>query len=106
FIFKEQPAANAFTPSLHDALPIFKRTRFQAECRTFLRIKSPRGFYRATGAFRGASAHAHSTAITPAIGTTSRPVRRPAFSATRPDRKSTRLNSSHVKISYAVFCLK
>src|SRR5690606_41332913 len=26
--------------------------------------------------------------------------------ATRPDRKSTRLNSSHVKISYAVFCLK
>src|SRR5690606_42018735 len=24
----------------------------------------------------------------------------------RPDRKSTRLNSSHVKISYAVFCLK
>src|SRR5207302_2891098 len=27
---------------------------------------------------------------------------RPAFG----DRKSTRLNSSHVKISYAVFCLK
>src|SRR5207253_9519910 len=27
------------------------------------------------------------------------------FSATR-DRKSTRLNSSHVAISYAVFCLK
>src|SRR5574340_953167 len=26
--------------------------------------------------------------------------------ATRPDRKSTRLNSSHQKISYAVFCLK
>src|SRR5690606_39458885 len=25
---------------------------------------------------------------------------------TQPDRKSTRLNSSHVKISYAVFCLK
>src|SRR5690554_7271236 len=26
--------------------------------------------------------------------------------AIRPDRKSTRLNSSHVRISYAVFCLK
>src|SRR5690606_40165169 len=26
--------------------------------------------------------------------------------APAPDRKSTRLNSSHVKISYAVFCLK
>src|SRR5690554_7050932 len=25
---------------------------------------------------------------------------------TRQDRKSTRLNSSHVRISYAVFCLK
>src|SRR5690606_41323727 len=27
-------------------------------------------------------------------------------STVRQDRKSTRLNSSHVKISYAVFCLK
>src|SRR2546427_6915625 len=31
-----------------------------------------------------------------------RPVTLPA----RPDRKSTRLNSSHSQISYAVFCLK
>src|SRR5436309_11261837 len=31
--------------------------------------------------------------------------RRPR-TACPPDRKSTRLNSSHVKISYAVFCLK
>src|SRR5438874_8069482 len=30
-----------------------------------------------------------------------------AYAATDgPDRKSTRLNSSHVEISYAVFCLK
>src|SRR5690606_39429076 len=28
------------------------------------------------------------------------------LSGADPDRKSTRLNSSHVKISYAVFCLK
>src|SRR5690606_41183678 len=28
------------------------------------------------------------------------------FFANQGDRKSTRLNSSHVKISYAVFCLK
>src|SRR2546430_7310616 len=27
-------------------------------------------------------------------------------SAAKPDRKSTRLNSSHSQISYAVFCLK
>src|SRR5690606_39498942 len=30
----------------------------------------------------------------------------PALSRFKQDRKSTRLNSSHVKISYAVFCLK
>src|SRR5690606_42086751 len=29
-----------------------------------------------------------------------------AYSPAGQDRKSTRLNSSHVKISYAVFCLK
>src|SRR5699024_11726851 len=32
--------------------------------------------------------------------------RRARTSAVRGDRKSTRLNSSHVSISYAVFCLK
>src|SRR5690606_40323130 len=32
--------------------------------------------------------------------------RRTAGRGSRGDRKSTRLNSSHVKISYAVFCLK
>src|SRR3989442_7096885 len=30
----------------------------------------------------------------------------PPFEVARLDRKSTRLNSSHVRISYAVFCLK
>src|SRR5690349_22458264 len=37
-----------------------------------------------------------------------RPPRRGCKIAPRPreDRKSTRLNSSHVEISYAVFCLK
>src|SRR2546426_6293091 len=32
------------------------------------------------------------------------PTSAPSFE--RPDRKSTRLNSSHLVISYAVFCLK
>src|SRR6266498_4782989 len=53
--------------------------------------------------------------ISPARGTprpagpAGRPARRrpAARGAARPrDRKSTRLNSSHVRISYAVFCLK
>src|SRR5256885_10562020 len=30
----------------------------------------------------------------------------PSFAEVRRDRKSTRLNSSHLVISYAVFCLK
>src|SRR3712207_7447010 len=36
---------------------------------------------------------------------TDEPVERNAINLTR-DRKSTRLNSSHANISYAVFCLK
>src|SRR5690606_41960630 len=35
-----------------------------------------------------------------------RPRHRPRTRLLATDRKSTRLNSSHVKISYAVFCLK
>src|SRR5690606_39564113 len=37
---------------------------------------------------------------------TGEPHRRHRAEHPRQDRKSTRLNSSHVKISYAVFCLK
>src|SRR5690554_7674237 len=33
-------------------------------------------------------------------------LERQALQIIGPDRKSTRLNSSHVRISYAVFCLK
>src|SRR5690606_41910462 len=41
-------------------------------------------------------------AVIEVVRTTARSV----LSADGVDRKSTRLNSSHVKISYAVFCLK
>src|SRR2546430_3547610 len=34
------------------------------------------------------------------------PCCRPSWPCCRTDRKSTRLNSSHSQISYAVFCLK
>src|SRR5439155_21083344 len=34
------------------------------------------------------------------------PARKPVWHGVWADRKSTRLNSSHVAISYAVFCLK
>src|SRR6266540_7186902 len=34
------------------------------------------------------------------------PATRSCMAGAPPDRKSTRLNSSHITISYAVFCLK
>src|SRR5436309_10684523 len=42
----------------------------------------------------------------PVVVRTEIDYRRAAKLGDRLDRKSTRLNSSHVKISYAVFCLK
>src|SRR5690606_40601560 len=76
-----------YTLSLHDALPI-------------LRSASPRW---ATAA--GTSPRRH--AIRPSARSAQPRSRRvPHAWWTSLDRKSTRLNSSHVKISYAVFCLK
>src|SRR2546427_9058584 len=49
------------------------------------------------------SSFTFSTTITSAITQAIAPSQRGATSA---DRKSTRLNSSHSQISYAVFCLK
>src|SRR2546430_9191088 len=42
--------------------------------------------------------------MSPCASIQSRPIG--SFRAFRADRKSTRLNSSHSQISYAVFCLK
>src|SRR5690554_7278864 len=42
----------------------------------------------------------------PLAGLAALPERLPAATSSPSDRKSTRLNSSHVRISYAVFCLK
>src|SRR5207249_1415138 len=79
----------------------------------------PRG--RTRRVERGAGAHGRGGGSAPAAsrapdleaGTHSggepdeRPAREPGpLAAARQDRKSTRLNSSHVSISYAVFCLK
>src|SRR5690606_40019890 len=48
---------------------------------------------------------ATSRLMAPLMEPTARPTVELAVDSPR-DRKSTRLNSSHVKISYAVFCLK
>src|SRR5207249_6700085 len=89
YFFFNPPATTEFsTLSLHDALPICLPGR-------------GRGKYeiRRLGAWR---APARDLLLTSG----SSPVSQLALSSRLRDRKSTRLNSSHVSISYAVFCLK
>src|SRR5256885_8843116 len=81
FFFNDTATTEIYTLSLHDALPIWTRRGGSTAC-------SPRG---STPSRRG---RAKSSATSSAS----------ACSAS--DRKSTRLNSSHLVISYAVFCLK
>src|SRR5690606_41376180 len=86
FSFAAPAAAYIFTLSLHDALPICT-DGFPA----VLRLWPCVGWFR-----------------TPSV-TINKPKKVRACAGglySSEDRKSTRLNSSHVKISYAVFCLK
>src|SRR5438874_3599879 len=86
------PSSEIYALSLHDALPICRNA-----CSRGLRNRLD----KTSGAAKSPGIHAvpHS-----AQGTRRRfPSRQPP---SLEDRKSTRLNSSHVEISYAVFCLK
>src|SRR5690606_39822372 len=65
------------------------------QCITFLHEKFLR-YSRARCTSSGVSMHRLSVSVSATL------IRYPCSSQ---DRKSTRLNSSHVKISYAVFCL-
>src|SRR5690606_41754720 len=85
-----------YTLSLHDALPICAPGGAGA------RDRGGAGAGRA----RGAGAGDPPGRDPGAEGARLRPARRGLARLPGGDRKSTRLNSSHVKISYAVFCLK
>src|SRR3712207_7549572 len=87
--FNDTATTEIYTLSLHDALPIY------APSRTRRRAGGPR---LRPEPDRRAAPDRRSTRRR-AGGTRQR---RPA----QLDRKSTRLNSSHANISYAVFCLK
>src|SRR5690606_41253379 len=88
--FSNDPATTeSYTLSLHDALPICSLARKVARRRAHPH-RSRQGLHVWHGARRSMSA---------------KPPSRLGLVRAR-DRKSTRLNSSHVKISYAVFCLK
>src|SRR5690606_41485579 len=83
-----------FTLSLHDALPIWV-------------IEFPVVVGQGKRLFHdGAAASGFDVVATEVLesGAVYRVLRPTTFQSG--DRKSTRLNSSHVKISYAVFCLK
>src|SRR2546426_5531438 len=82
-----------YTLSLHDALPISDRSLTAAPTR--FASWATRQRCGATGLRM--RCHPHPLATSDERFTTS---------ATARDRKSTRLNSSHLVISYAVFCLK
>src|SRR2546421_8977216 len=81
FFFNDTATTEIYTLSLHDALPISHRRH---PLRPPERRQAPRARTRS-----GTTEH---SAPTPRAATQ--------------DRKSTRLNSSHDQISYAVFCLK
>src|SRR5207249_11494817 len=100
FFFTTPPTPLLYTLSLHDALPIsHRRIGGDIELRPV-----PRAPERATRPRRGHQ-HRRKRHGRPAAKTAARRPGRRAGRAVE-DRKSTRLNSSHVSISYAVFCLK
>src|SRR2546430_16357575 len=81
FFFNDTATTEIYTLSLHDALPI--------SCGFFLPTGTPK------------PTHGRCPGIKAFI------LSRPSRAWELPtDRKSTRLNSSHSQISYAVFCLK
>src|SRR3712207_8428006 len=87
FFFNDTATTEIYTLSLHDALPISKTSGPSPTSRL------PRYFQRT---FLNLWSRASSRLIVPAWTSAS----------ASEDRKSTRLNSSHANISYAVFCLK
>src|SRR3712207_9445806 len=89
FFVNDTATTEIYTLSLHDALPIYKAAT--ARCPRALR-------HRASG---------DGVRVAVDAARRGRPRTRPRRTHVQAvDRKSTRLNSSHANISYAVFCLK
>src|SRR5207244_7084043 len=93
------------TPSLHDALPI---SRGEREHHALARFDGKRTANRENGIDDRAGGAAQIGARRLQSRRRRRGTAPPqeGFARGFPDRKSTRLNSSHQIISYAVFCLK
>src|SRR5690606_40771708 len=100
FCFNAPPPSQTYTLSLHDALPISAR-RQPAGLPPDPRCRGGAGVLRF--AQRQTCHQRRSSSGRPFVSSS---LSGKLARSTRSDRKSTRLNSSHVKISYAVFCLK
>src|SRR5690606_42060757 len=106
FCFTHSPSTNIYTLSLHDALPILLVGILLIIIIVSLFILS----------LRKITQHGESLKVPSVVGKNFTDAREMLEamgfevvvqdSVYQSDRKSTRLNSSHVKISYAVFCLK
>src|SRR5690606_41309773 len=92
------------TLSLHDALPIFLQLRAHRGVAGCAADQARVAFVDAHP-WKGGRIHLNRPAIALAAHENVRDHVFRGCSADLGDRKSTRLNSSHVKISYAVFCL-
>src|SRR5256885_9849259 len=92
FFFNDTATTEIYTLSLHDALPI------SAAANKFLEALDSGQKGKATFEFKGDERSNWHYIPKPRKGLTIKEM--------TPDRKSTRLNSSHLVISYAVFCLK
>src|SRR3712207_6967661 len=88
FFFNDTATTEIYTLSLHDALPI-------------LVLKATLTYDKGTIIIHGL-AHLPFAMLDPRTNV----LRALALHYSNIDRKSTRLNSSHANISYAVFCLK
>src|SRR3712207_9321530 len=95
FFFNDTATTEIYTLSLHDALPIYDELEHQG---VFVRdgVEVVDHFHRALGRAVVEGRQAGEKVEVSGL----------VFVQEGADRKSTRLNSSHANISYAVFCLK
>src|SRR5207248_6909241 len=104
-LYRPTSATQIYTLSLHDALPIYSRSLCAAlggKAQGALPHLS-RHEHRGSGRVRGEQR----LEWRPALCRAERDLdRNRSLCAVAADRKSTRLNSSHRTISYAVFCVK
>src|SRR5690606_40270263 len=100
FVLTTPAPTELYTLSLHDALPIYGQKIGTSSLWPGFQMCHNAPAYRKYYIDRV-------TRISPNISLfTQDNINMPSFQGWGKDRKSTRLNSSHVKISYAVFCLK